>query len=208
MNKLVTGAILFLGLSCSALAMPALSVIDTSQTSTGIAGNVRGWEFTTNSDISVTALSIYDAGLDGLAEAHNVGIFNSSGTLLASVIIPSGTTAGLVNEFRSVAISPLTLLAGQTFRIAATYNIVGDPYLNGSGSSFLADPAITYVTSYTETSSTLTYPTVNPGNARIGPNFEFNLLAVGAPEINGLCLAGMMSSMVLLGLVERRRRPD
>ena len=79
-------------------------------------------------DLLVTALGFYDGPDsatansnstfgDGLFESHQVGIFDSSNTLLTvGVTIPSGTGATLLNDFRYVTLgTPLTLLAGQTY---------------------------------------------------------------------------------------------
>ena len=96
----------------------------------GFAGTV-GTSFNVGvSDLLVTSLGFYDgpnssvanaAGAfgDGLLEEHQVGIYNSSGTLLASTTIPAGTSAALVGEFRYLTLpSPITLLAGQSYTIA------------------------------------------------------------------------------------------
>ena len=67
------------------------------------------------SDASVTQLGVWDQGNDGLAEAHSVGLWTSTGTLLASAIVPSGTSASLYNGFRYMNIAPLNLSAGTTY---------------------------------------------------------------------------------------------
>ena len=85
------------------------------------------------SDLLVTSLGFYDGPNsseanaaktfgDGLLEDHQVGIYDSSGTLVvptATITIPAGTSAALVGEFRYLTLSePITLLAGQSYTIA------------------------------------------------------------------------------------------
>src|SRR6202021_3946845 len=83
-----------------------------------------GWQFTTNSAVDVTALGFYDAsttggtqGLAGCVGCGEVGIYNSTGTLLVSGLV---TTAGTqVGDFYYVNV-PLTLLSpGQTYYVVA-----------------------------------------------------------------------------------------
>jgi hypothetical protein len=55
----------------------------TSTTST------RGYEFNITSSVTVIGLSVFDELSDGLVEAHDVGLWDSSGTLLASTVVVS-----------------------------------------------------------------------------------------------------------------------
>ena len=96
----------------------------------GFAGTAKTSFVVGMSDLLVTSLGFYDgpntsvanaasAFGDGLLEDHQVGIYNSSGTLLATTTIPAGTSAALVGEFRYLTLSePITLLAGQSYTIA------------------------------------------------------------------------------------------
>jgi len=92
------------------------------------------------SDLSVSAVGVYDgpnsaaansAGTfgDGLFESHQVGIFDSAGTLLTpGVTIPAGTGATLINDFRYITLAtPVTLLTGQSYTIAGQVPTAGGP---------------------------------------------------------------------------------
>jgi hypothetical protein len=63
----------------------------TPSTTAGVAkAGTIGWGFTPSVDIKVTALGCFDAGRDGLARAHRVGIFDAkTERLLASVTVRS-----------------------------------------------------------------------------------------------------------------------
>ncbi len=87
----------------------------------------------------INRLGYYDAGGDGLAAAHDVAILHSNGngtyTVLAKATIQAGTGAELVNGFRWVSISPLTLTdvtqGAKSYCLEASYNT--DAWYNGGG---------------------------------------------------------------------------
>ena len=122
-------------LSGSARADVAAVSFDTTQwwsLQGGSGSGVFGWQFTTRSNIQITALGIYDnPGVygggypgDGLLESHAIGIWDvtSHASPLVSAVIPSGTAASLVSGFRWVNIPQVTLLAGHDYVIAALYS--------------------------------------------------------------------------------------
>src|SRR5437660_1277450 len=106
-----------------------------------------GWQFTTNSPVTVDGLGYYDFAGDGLAVPHEVGIFDAGGTLLTSTIVAPGTTDPLIGSFRYAPITPFSLAAGQTYTIGGTTDRRG----NDSGfdlwlynvSPLPSDPSIT-----------------------------------------------------------------
>jgi len=52
-----------------------------------------GWQFTLGGSVSLTALGFWDEDGNGLAVSHQVGLWNDSGILLASVVVDnSGVT--------------------------------------------------------------------------------------------------------------------
>ncbi|MCP3959345.1 MAG: DUF4082 domain-containing protein [bacterium] len=77
-----------------------------------------GFEFEPTEDIAVTALGHYDHADDGLVAAHQVGIFNLDGSIVAQTTIPAGTAGQLQDGYRFIALDPaVTLTAGQRYRI-------------------------------------------------------------------------------------------
>jgi hypothetical protein len=57
-----------------------------------------GWTFTVTSTVTVTALGVWDEGADGLVADHQVGIWNSSGTLLVSATVSNGTASAVASS--------------------------------------------------------------------------------------------------------------
>ena len=72
---------------------------------TSVTGNYQGeaenvgWDFTANTNLTLTGLGFCDADGNGLAESHAVGRYSSTGTLLVSGIVPSGTAENWLDYF-------------------------------------------------------------------------------------------------------------
>jgi hypothetical protein len=167
----------------------------------------RGWEFTLSQAINVTALGFWDADGDGLANAHEVGIFDTSSALLISATVPSGTVAPLVGPdgFRYVTLlSPLLLDPG-TYRIGATFSDT-DADQAAREVAPAAAAGLTYVGPRFTTGAGLSDPTEPSGNAEgiFGPNFQFNPVGV-VPEPSTFILAGL-GGLSLVGVLRRRGR--
>ena len=187
MKSVTLGAIVFAAmLFC---APPTFAGIAVTTTPSGIYSNTGtwtlGWSFVVNSPISVSALGTFDAGADGLNVAHDVGIWNSSGTLLASATVPSGTAGALDSSYRFVSISPLALSSGATYYVGAVYFV-------SDSDGWLQDPLtlvtaaeITYLSRrYQSSSGTLVFPNLAGSGTTgyFGGNFQFGGSAVGVPE--------------------------
>ncbi len=67
--------------------------------------------------IKVTSLGYYDETQVGLLAAHEVGIFDSSGNLIADATVPSGASPPLIDSIRYQSIAPVTLLAGHVYNL-------------------------------------------------------------------------------------------
>ena len=78
----------------------------------GISDLTVGYAFTLSGSVLVTQFGIWDQGNDGLNTSHGVDIWTSTGTLVATTTIPSGTGATLTNGFRYVSIASILLPAG------------------------------------------------------------------------------------------------
>lgn len=93
----------------------------------GTSPYMMGYRFTVgSSQLAVTSLGMFDSvfstNQQGLFESHQVGLWNSSGTLLASVTVGAGTTVPLTNAFRYVQLASSVLLTpGQSYTIAAAF---------------------------------------------------------------------------------------
>ena len=150
-----------------------------------------GYSFTTSVPLTVIDLAFLDYESNGLANSHQVGLWNASGTLLVSVTFASGTGASSMPSaqsnalFRLLPITSLNLAPG-TYMIGATY-LNGDVDAVALFGNALPAPGITYgVDQWIDTStSTLTFPSkTNPpashtDAAFFGPSF---VVASSTPE--------------------------
>jgi hypothetical protein len=142
---------------------------------------------------------VWDKSLDGLATAHEIGIWTTGGTLLASTTVPAGTSGTLVGEYRFISLTtPLYLAAGASYRIGAltgTTEIWHGSTVLPNGPTF-AVPNVNYVDRYANMSGVFTFPTdlADPSTSAWDfPNFQFDVVpepATGALVMFGLTLAG------------------
>src|SRR5450755_2722444 len=123
------GLVVLLAVMCCALPLlaapiPAVTFAELTGQSLGNGPFTLGWEFTVSQSITVTALGAFDDSQDGLAESHDVGIWDSVGNLLGSTTVAAGTVDPLVNQFRYSSVS-FTLAPG-TYEIGALWLDGGD----------------------------------------------------------------------------------
>lgn len=142
--------------------------------------NTYGYEFTTAGPISIKSLGVFDYQSDGLTTAHDVGIWDNSGSLLASVNVPTGTTASLINGFRYQALNSILSLQAGTYRIGALYAPGSDGFVQQfiPGGSATPGSGITLGNPFLSSpSATLARPT-NPqalaAPGYFGPNFQYD----------------------------------
>jgi autotransporter-associated beta strand protein len=167
---------------------PAITITNVGGWGGGLVWDaMAGWEFHANANVEVTAFGVWNLGLGGLASAYPVGLWNSSGQLLASTVVPAGTAATLVNDCRYVSISPVLLSAGQDYLVADYMTPSStDPIFEGNSNNTIStSPNITWLGSLWMAQPTglngLTFPTVSPSSwvGNLGPNLL--LVPAGSP---------------------------
>jgi len=114
----LTGALV---LSGAVMAQHAINFDDGSGLIGANSDQSVGWQFDVNTAVFATHLAWHDDGGDGLVARHEVGIWDSGGTLLTSAIIPAGTVATLDGIWRVVDIPDVLLAVGSGY-IVGGYN--------------------------------------------------------------------------------------
>lgn len=145
---------------------------------------------------TVQSLGFFDSGQDGLAGSYQVGLWDSSQTLLASGTVTPASP--LIGDFRWVNISPVALSANSTYVVAALLpNAPPDPWLDNAsltlGAGFSGAG-----TGQTLTSGTLAYPTTIGSSPYVIVNVSD--VAV-SPEPGSMAIVGGAAL-----LLARRRR--
>lgn len=202
MKRFLCLAVLFAGLTARAQsadeAMPGYDISPTpgyTPVYTDISGPM-GWTFQTETSISVTALGAFSVDVQG--RSLEVGLWDSSGTLLASDTV---TSSGMsVNNSIYESIAPVTLTAGNTYYIAVFspgfQTVALSPNILPPDGSAEMSPDIQLGTVAWENNGTFEFPDLTSApvdSALIGANFEFQPV----PEPSVICLAGLGSLAVL-----------
>lgn len=199
LGLLALAVVFVLGLGVSAHAM-TLGMDFTSPTHDFTSGSWSlGWSFTVGStSLSLQSLGFY-SGSAGLSQDHDVGVFDSTGKLIASATVTP--TDPLVSWWRWANVaSPVVLAAGQTYTVAAETgrdNYTWDP------TGLTWDPDIIFRGSRFVFANTLAFPTeTSPGGVEgyFGPNIDPGPIPAPVPPSLLLLAPG------LLGVMGFRRR--
>ena len=185
MSRAIVATLLFWGLRTAGLcaSIPAVETTNVPQLATwedfggAIASTTVGWSFSIGSqDISVTGLGVLDINGSGLANSHEIGIWDSSQNLLTSVNVPAGTAATLDSNYRFVTITPVTLTAGKTYVIGAFY-----PSYPGAGDPATVNDQI-IVNSMQTISSSISFGQSRQGILQVGGAFGYPSIDAGLPQ--------------------------
>lgn len=101
--------------------------------------------FTVDDVRLINALGYQDPGGDGLAVAHQVGLWEDDGTLITSVTVPAADEALFVDEFRYVELpAEIVLMPGQTYIVGAeVFSNSGDGWTDSNTTaSFVLDTGL------------------------------------------------------------------
>lgn len=194
-------AILALSAATAATAVPAISVSNSVGTTLANPPFTLGWSFTVVTPVRVTALGFFDSGQDGLVESHALGLWDASGTLLATGSVSAGTSNTLVDFFRYVSVTPVNLATGN-YTIGALFTSGLDGvHFPGTAGTLTVDPRISFGGATFAFGGVLANPTLfTGGEGYIGPNM--NIAPVPEPATWAMLIAGFG----LVGYVSRRRR--
>jgi len=152
--------------------------------------------------LSVTRLGVYDDQHDGLLESHQVGVWHHiSKELVGSAVVPAGSSAELVGDWRFVDVTPFTLASGEEYRIGA---FTGDADLdrNPHRGTLTPNPAIQaprVKNSYWDTG--WGDPWRGDSTVRVFANAD----VLPVPEPSSIALLGIVS-LGVVGHGRRRRR--
>lgn len=145
-----------------------------------------GYAFSSDTSTSITALGFFDSNLDGFSAGHQVGLWDSGGTLLGQVSLGSGTGETLIGDFRySNLSSSIAISAGATYYLAGT--TASDDWVY-QADNIQMDSGINYLGSY-YTSGSFSFPsnfasdreymTVNAITASVPEPASLALIALG-----------------------------
>ena len=124
---------------------------DTQTFAPGVFDNV-GWQFQVNSPIIIDGLGLFDVNPAGLAESHQVGLWDNGGNLLASATVTSGSTlvasASNAGDWLFASIAPIVLVPG-TYVTGGFFATSADSVMGNA--TITTDAAISFLASRAST---------------------------------------------------------
>ena len=150
-----------------------------------------GWQFNVIEPITIDGLGVFDFQANGLEESHQVGLWDSNGSLLRQATVTSGSTlvASVSNagDWRFESIAPIVLLAG-TYVTSAFYPTNVDPVMGLA--TITTVPQISFLAS--RASDEAAFAQAGPSGGLVQPGiFGANIRVQSVPD--------PASSILLLG---------
>jgi hypothetical protein len=183
---------------------PGVTFSETDGNAWDVGDVTRGYTIDVTQSFAVSALGVFDSGGEALFTSHNVAIWNATGHLLAQTVVPAGAgaTTEVINQFRYLSITPVTLAPGDYtvgtyYPVTTTDDGLGDPILINI-TDVAANPDLTIVS----------YEFAHPGGFQDPAGdladevtFGANFLLTQVPEPSTVALIGLGAA----ALMARRR---
>ena len=158
-----------------------------------------GWEFATTGE-TISALGYNDYGF---GTPHAVGVYDSSGNLLASASVTAAST--LEDGYRYTAITPLVLAPGNYYLMGTTYSAGDTDGWTYQAAAFTTNAATTYIDSFFNSDATATTLMFPDSEASTRQYLEVNF-QTGTTVPEPATWAMMLVGVGAVGAMSRRRR--
>lgn len=207
-RKISSLALLLVGLATAASGATLGLTFNAQDTNDG--NFTLGFKFTVSQTINVVSLGVWDKDSNGLQSSHQVGLWNTSGTLLTSTTVASGTTDALQSGFRFHDLTSAYTLAPGTYIVGAQMFNGGDRYGDASNlANIFTASGITYVNGVFKSGTSFGFPNLTDTQndfGWFGANFRFDTAPGGAPGVPDGGSGLIMFGLVLVGLAIAARR--
>ncbi len=123
-----------------------------------------GLSFTVSANTTINALGAIDVGGNGFdfEAGTQAGLWNAAGTLLRSSTLTNSSTLGADN-FRYETVADYTLVAGETYTIAAVAGSGVITFYDDQANPFIAGTNVTFTKNVYASGGTMTFPALDGG---------------------------------------------
>lgn len=207
MIKNILAAALVAALGMGSACASTIALQWSGSGSAGGSEQTRGWAFSTDRAIEVNSLGWFDYGDDGLADSHEVGIWDASGRLLLSGVVGAGEADPLLAGFRySGALTGSKVLAAGSYVVAGLSTYDDDAWRDVDMASVTLGAGIRYLEDRTSETPAFEFAGVTQGYdvGYFGANFQYDEVAAEVPEPSAMALG--LFGLGMMGAVARRRR--
>ena len=176
----------------AAISLPNASTLDVEVPE----GQVWGWEFSPTVSISVTALGIFDQDGDGLNDVHSIAIWNADdGSVITQQLFPPGSGTDLIDEFRYINITPVTLAGDGKYIVGVFYPTTASDavVIANFDADYMSESVINVLGGRRSSGTGFAFPGLTPDEEAFGPNFQFTVVPLPAAVwlmLGGLAMLG------------------
>jgi len=177
-----------------ALSFTGLSNID-------VTNQTAGYTFSLNEIKAVTELGFFDPSGDGSKENRPIGLWDSNGTLMASVTVATGSVGTRDEDFRYLPLNdPILLFPGETYTVGVGYTATAGEVVM-QAQNLTTTNEFNYLTNVISNQGTgFIQPTNTLGSGFDSGFFGPNLRFATIPEASTITLA-LLASLILTGCV-------
>ncbi len=152
---------------------------------------MAGWEFKIDDAIVLTQLGLYDVGEDGLSQSHQIGIWDVTGQMRVSSVVPSGSASVIRDGYHYVEVAPTLLTEGHDYVIGVFFEHAAPDRLLENLDGLQMAPGIHYLWPRAGLTDVFSFPDNRQTDSpdafnHFSANFQYIVAVAGDLNLDGL----------------------